>query len=167
MAKLLTVLVDEDCGICTRAGRWLARHEGLLVESIGSAAGAHLLRDLTPTERYAAVHAVDGDGRRSSGGAALQLIARRLPGGRGPASLAARLPRLTEAAYGLVVRNRKARSRLAGLDACAPGLPVDSSAHRRHEPAPSCHTIAASAPRGGLAPPQGGERRRGEVGVDP
>jgi predicted DCC family thiol-disulfide oxidoreductase YuxK len=146
MAKLLTVLVDEDCGICTRAGRWLARHEGLLVES---------------------GHAVDGDGRRSSGGAALQLIARRLPGGRGPASLAARLPRLTEAAYGLVVRNRKARSRLAGLDACAPGLPVDSSAHRRHEPAPSCHTIAASAPRGGLAPPQGGERRRGEVGVDP
>jgi len=132
MAKPLTVLVDEDCGICTRAGRWLARHEGLLVESIGSETGAHLLRDLTPAERYAAVHAVDGDGRRSSGGAALQLIARRLPGGRGPAALAARLPRLTEAAYGLVVRNRKALSRLAGLDACAPGPPADSSAHRRH-----------------------------------
>jgi predicted DCC family thiol-disulfide oxidoreductase YuxK len=132
MARPLTVLVDEDCGVCTRTGRWLARHEGLLVESIGSATGARLLRDLTPAERYAAVHAVDGDGRRSSGGAALQLIVRRLPGGRGPAALAARLPRLTDAAYGLVVRNRRALSRLVGLDPRAPGLPVDSSTHRRH-----------------------------------
>jgi hypothetical protein len=64
MAEPLTVLVDEYCVICTRAGRWLARRDGIVVEAIGSAAGAQLLRDLTPGERYASVHAVDAVGRR-------------------------------------------------------------------------------------------------------
>jgi predicted DCC family thiol-disulfide oxidoreductase YuxK len=96
----LTVLYDETCRACTALARWL-QHRGrdVAVAPIGSAQGARLLRDLTPAERYATVHAVDARGRRRSGGAAVPPVLRSLPGGAGPGALAAALPRVTDAAY--------------------------------------------------------------------
>ena len=121
MAARLTVLIDEDCGICTQLGAWLGRRDGITVDTIGSSTGARLLRDLPPSARYAAVHVVDEQGRRFSAGAALPLVLSRLPAGRGPAALAAALPQATERAYQLVARHRSVLSRLAGLQACSVG----------------------------------------------
>ena len=109
----LTVLYDEGCGFCTALATRLARiSRGVAVEPIGSATGERLLADLEPEERYAAVHVVDGEGRRRSAGAAVPPLLARLPGGRLPAALAARFPRLTEAGYRLVARNRGVLSRV-------------------------------------------------------
>lgn len=110
---MLTVLYDEGCGFCTAlAGRLARIGRDLVVEPIGSPVGQRLLADLGPEERYAAVHVVDASGRRSSAGAAVPLVLARLPGGRLPAAVAARTPRLTEAGYRLIARNRGAISRL-------------------------------------------------------
>jgi predicted DCC family thiol-disulfide oxidoreductase YuxK len=111
----LTVLYDEGCGFCTRLASWLARRPGNEAEPIGSETGSLLLRDLTPRERYAAVHVVDPRGRRRSGGAALPLLLRTLPGGSLPAAAATAFPALTERAYDLVARNRLLVSKLVGL----------------------------------------------------
>jgi predicted DCC family thiol-disulfide oxidoreductase YuxK len=112
----LTVLYDEGCGFCTTLAARLARHgRDLVVEPIGSPAGDRFLADLGQEERYAAVHVVDPDGRRQSGGAAVPPVLARLPGGRLPAAFAARLPRLTDAGYELVARNRATLSRLTRL----------------------------------------------------
>jgi predicted DCC family thiol-disulfide oxidoreductase YuxK len=111
----VTVLYDEGCAFCTALARWLAGRPGLRTAPIGSPEGALLLRDLTPAERYDAVHVVDERGRRRTGGAALPPVLRRLPGGRLPAALLAALPGPTELAYRLVARNRSAVSRVARL----------------------------------------------------
>ena len=109
-----TVLYDEACGMCTALAQWLAeRTEGdLAVAAIGSPTGDSLLRDLTPGERYARVHVVDGTGRRFSGGAAVPLVVAALPHGRPVAWLARRLPSATALGYGLVARHRGTISRL-------------------------------------------------------
>jgi predicted DCC family thiol-disulfide oxidoreductase YuxK len=131
MAEPLTVLVDEGCGICTRIGAWLARRSGVEVSTIGTARGALLLRDLSTEERYASVHVVDQAGRRFSAGAALPLLLRIVPAGRGAAIPATLLPELTERAYGFVARNRRTLSRVAGLGACAAHEPDDEATPSR------------------------------------
>jgi predicted DCC family thiol-disulfide oxidoreductase YuxK len=129
MAEPLTVLVDEGCGICTRIGAWLARRDGIEVSTIGAARGARLLRDLSSEERYASLHVVDQAGRRFSAGAALPLLLRRVPAGRGAAVLATHLPEMTERAYCLVARNRRTLSRIAGL--CVARDAVDEASQNR------------------------------------
>jgi predicted DCC family thiol-disulfide oxidoreductase YuxK len=110
---VLTVLYDERCGFCTAVARWLARFgRELDVAPIGSPAGERLLGDLAPADRYAAVHAVDETGRRSTGGAAVPPVLARLPGGRLPARAAAAVPGATERGYALVARHRGTLSRL-------------------------------------------------------
>jgi predicted DCC family thiol-disulfide oxidoreductase YuxK len=111
----LTVLYDEGCGFCTRVALRLARSPRLAIAPIGSPLGSVLLRDLTSEERYAAVHVVDEVGRRSSGGAALALLARAFRGGAPLAAALDALPGATERAYGLVARNRGLVSRLTRL----------------------------------------------------
>ena len=62
-----TVLYDEGCAFCARLTARLARLDGVEV-AIGSAAGVRAaLRDLSPAQRYAALHIVDAEGRRRSG----------------------------------------------------------------------------------------------------
>ena len=111
----LTVLYDEGCGFCTRVAHRLERSGRFDVAPIGSLLGSVLLRDLDPTERYAAAHVVDTLGRRSSGGAVLAPIARAFRLGALPAAAFDAFPRATERAYGLVARNRGLVSRVTRL----------------------------------------------------
>jgi len=108
----VTVLYDEGCTICTRLAARLARHDGVHAVPIGSVDGDLELRDLTATGRYAAFHAVDSRGRRRTGGAAVPLVLRALPGGAVPAALAAAFPQCTELAYRLAAGQRGRLSRL-------------------------------------------------------
>jgi predicted DCC family thiol-disulfide oxidoreductase YuxK len=111
----LTVLYDEGCGFCAGLAARLRRLDGIDAAAIGSATGASLLRDLAPAARYAEFHVVDRLGRRSSGGAALPLLARRLHGGRATARVLAAFPRLTSRGYGLAARHRALLGRVTGI----------------------------------------------------
>lgn len=107
----VTVLYDERCPLCARLTGPLGAVEGVSVAPIGSERGAQLLGDLTPAERYAALHVVDADGRRRSGADGLPPLLRRLRGGRFPAWLVERFPAAAALLYGLVARNRMRLSR--------------------------------------------------------
>jgi predicted DCC family thiol-disulfide oxidoreductase YuxK len=115
-----TVIYDADCGFCKfslalllswdrpRKGR--GRREpgarALRPLPLGAAEADRLLADLTPAQRDASWHLVDESGRRNSAGAALAPVLALLPGGRGPAALVARMPRVTERGYRWVVDHR-------------------------------------------------------------
>ena len=133
----MTVLYDEACGVCTALAGWLARHgDGLVVAAIGSELGELLLRDLTPAERYASVHAIDGAGRRRSGGAAVPVALDAVPFARPAAWLARRLPRATELAYCAFARHRGVVSQLFRI----------SRARRRAMDPPQSRAPARGAP---------------------
>jgi predicted DCC family thiol-disulfide oxidoreductase YuxK len=108
----LTVLYDEGCPLCVRLTGPLGSDGSVAVAAIGSETGARLLHDLTPEERYASVHVVDGDGRRRSGAEALPPMLRRVRGGRPLAWLVERSPRVAAVGYDLAARNRARLSRL-------------------------------------------------------
>ena len=108
------VLYDEDCGFC----RWTLakllawdRRGALRPVAIRSREGERLLAGMAPERRLASWHLVQ-EGRRWSAGAAFAPLFSLLPGGRAPAWLAARAPRLSEAGYALVARNRGILGRL-------------------------------------------------------
>jgi predicted DCC family thiol-disulfide oxidoreductase YuxK len=115
MAETL-VLYDEDCGICAALAERLMTRQ-IDVAPIGSSLGRHWLRDLSPTDRYAAFHAVDADGRRRSGGDAVPLVIDALDR-RAIARLARAFPGVTGAAYRAVASRRGTLSRLVGTPAC-------------------------------------------------
>jgi len=114
----VTVLYDDECGICTRLAAWLEVRPGMSVAPIDSGVGAVLLRDLSPAERIASVHVIEASGRRSSGGAALAPLLRRLPLGRFTATALEALPVASERLYRLVARHRRALSCLTRLGPC-------------------------------------------------
>jgi predicted DCC family thiol-disulfide oxidoreductase YuxK len=111
----LTLLYDEGCPFCVWAAGPFRSVDGVVVEAIGSERGADLLADLTPEQRYAAVHLVDDSGRRRSGAAALPPLLRRLRGGRPLAWLVERFPRTSAWGYGVVSRHRGGLARLLRL----------------------------------------------------
>jgi predicted DCC family thiol-disulfide oxidoreductase YuxK len=121
------VLYDRDCGFCRwgidRLLRLDRRHE-LEAVPIQRAEGGELLSSMTPDERLESWHVRSPGGRIWSGGEAVPVILRLLPGGKGPASAAARFPRTVARLYRFVSRNRSALGRLVGAKACA----VDPSA---------------------------------------
>ncbi|HEX6695511.1 MAG TPA: DCC1-like thiol-disulfide oxidoreductase family protein [Solirubrobacteraceae bacterium] len=111
----VTVLYDLDCGFCRWSiGRLLAwdRVGRLRPLPIQSAEGQRLLADLTPEARLATAHAIDGAGRRTSGGDALAPIAAVLPGGAPLAALGRRAPALARAGYRAVAGRRSLFGRL-------------------------------------------------------
>jgi predicted DCC family thiol-disulfide oxidoreductase YuxK len=111
----VTVLYDLDCGFCRWSiGRLLAwdRAGRLRPLAIQSAEGQRLLADLTPQARLATAHAIDGAGRRTSGGDALAPIAAVLPGGAPLAALGRRAPALARAGYRAVAGRRSVLGRL-------------------------------------------------------
>lgn len=112
----MIVLYDEGCGFCTRVAQRLSRRPGIRVEAIGSPAGSLLLRDLTVTERYASLHAVDRLGRRHSGGAALPAVLRKVRYGRPLAVLCELLPGVAEALYRSAARHRGVLSAVTRRD---------------------------------------------------
>jgi predicted DCC family thiol-disulfide oxidoreductase YuxK len=114
-ANAWTVLYDSDCGFC----RWslaqllrLDRRRMLRPIPLGTEEADALLADLAPQERAASWHLVSPDGRRVSAGAAAAPLLRVLPGGRVPAAVLARAPRLTERGYRWVADHRSQLSRL-------------------------------------------------------
>ncbi len=111
----VTVLYDHDCGFCRWClGRLLAwdRAGRLRPLAIQSDEGAALLAELAPAQRLASAHAIDADGRRTSGGDALAPVAAVLPGGAPLAALARRAPGLARAGYRLVAGRRSLLGRL-------------------------------------------------------
>jgi predicted DCC family thiol-disulfide oxidoreductase YuxK len=129
----LTVLYDDDCGICQRSARLIRLldhgHRLDLVplqsrQSVDTPALDVLLGSL---------HAVDEGDHWSVGAEAVVEIARRIPILR-PIYLLKRVPGamvLVRAAYGLVARNRLRLSRALGMDACQSGNEGEGSHVRR------------------------------------
>jgi predicted DCC family thiol-disulfide oxidoreductase YuxK len=121
------VLYDEDCGFCRwgvdRVLRLDRRHE-LEAVPIRSENGAELLPSMTLDERLESWHVRSPDGRLWSGGQAVPIVLRLLPGGKVLAPVAARFPRTVDRLYRFVARNRSMLGRLVGAKACA----VDPSA---------------------------------------
>jgi predicted DCC family thiol-disulfide oxidoreductase YuxK len=110
------VLYDGDCGFCRRSVDWALRRDRdgrLTATPIQSPAGERLLADLTPEQRLRAVHVIDDEGRRSSGGAAVREVLNVLPSSRALARVVSVSPRLTELGYRVVAGNRALFGRLA------------------------------------------------------
>lgn len=108
------VLYDGDCGFC----KWLLagllrfdRAGRLRPIALQRPEAGVLLADLDPAERMASMHLVAPDGTRTSGGSALPILFRLLSGGRLPAAVLARFPRLTSAGYQWVATHRIGISR--------------------------------------------------------
>jgi predicted DCC family thiol-disulfide oxidoreductase YuxK len=118
----LTLLYDEDCGFCRwsaeRLRRW-DRRGSLRFVPIQSAPGLSALSSLGPDARLDSWHVVGADGRLWSGGDAIPVLLRSLPGGTPIAVLAAAAPGPTDAAYRWVATQRGRLGRLLGQRACA------------------------------------------------
>jgi predicted DCC family thiol-disulfide oxidoreductase YuxK len=111
----VTVLYDLDCGFCRwSVGRLLAwdRSRRLRPVAIQSAEGRRLLAGLTPEQQLASAHAIDANGRLTSGGDAIAPIAAVLPGGTPIAALARRAPGPARAGYTAVAGRRSLFGRL-------------------------------------------------------
>jgi predicted DCC family thiol-disulfide oxidoreductase YuxK len=115
-----TVLYDADCGFCNWALSALLRWDRggrLRPVALGRPEADRLLHDLTPDERTASWHLISPTGERRSGGAALPPLLRTLPGGRVPAAVFGRAPRLTDRGYRWVAEHRAELSRWLPSDA--------------------------------------------------
>ena len=111
------VLYDAECGFCRRSLSVLLRWDRgghLRPVALHDPAAEGLLGDMAPDERMASWHLIGPDGRRWSAGAALVPLLRLLPGGRAPAAVFARFPRLTDRGYRWVAGHRSQLSRLLG-----------------------------------------------------
>jgi predicted DCC family thiol-disulfide oxidoreductase YuxK len=109
-----TVLYDGDCGFCKWLLAGLLRFDGarrLRPLALQRPEAGALLADLDPVERMESMHLVAPEGTRTSAGEALPSLLRQLRGGRLPAALFARFPRLTSAGYSWVAANRIGISR--------------------------------------------------------
>ena len=125
----LTVLFDEECGLCRwsagKLRRW-ACDGTLRFVGIRSPEGGRILRDVDAGTRLASWHVAADNGAVWSAGAAVPLLARRLRGGAAIAWLAETVPETTERLYGWVTTHRMQIGRLLGEQACA----VNASAQR-------------------------------------
>lgn len=108
------VLYDGDCGFC----KWLLagllrfdRAERLRPIALQRPEAEALLADLDPGRRMESMHVVAPDGTRASAGEALPALLGLLRGGRAPAAVLARFPRLTSAGYRWVATHRIGISR--------------------------------------------------------
>ena len=107
------VLYDADCSFCkwtlSVLLRWdrAARLEPVALQRPEA---ADLLKELTPAERMASWHLISPSGERRSRGDALSPLLRALPGGRLPAAVFARFPRLTGRGYRWVAEHRSTLS---------------------------------------------------------
>ena len=84
----------------------LDRERRLHPVALGTAEADRLLADLTEEVRWASWHLVSPAGDRFSAGEGLPPLLRLLPGGRGPAALAAAVQPVTNAAYRWVAEHR-------------------------------------------------------------
>ena len=111
------VFYDGECGFCRRSLSVLLRWDRrgrLRPVALQEPAADGPLADLPPGQRMESWHLIAPDGRRWSGGGALPPLLRLLPGGRIPAAVFARFPRLTDRGYRWVADHRSQLSRLLG-----------------------------------------------------
>jgi predicted DCC family thiol-disulfide oxidoreductase YuxK len=118
----LTVLYDADCGVCRHTARTLRALDARGRLRFAPLQGFTPASDADPDldQLLARLHVRDAEGRWSSGGGAMLRIAEMIPL-LFPLAVIARLPgaeRVTEAAYEVVARNRRALSGWLRLDAC-------------------------------------------------
>jgi acetyl esterase len=106
------VIYDADCGFCRWSLAVLLSVAPARPLKLGTAEADELLADLSVEERIASWHLVDDSGTRTSAGTALAPALALAPGGRIPASLLARMPRLTERGYRWVADHRGRIGRL-------------------------------------------------------
>jgi predicted DCC family thiol-disulfide oxidoreductase YuxK len=108
-ARTLIVLYDSDCGFCkvmlAVLLRW-DRARRLTPLPIQSAVGEELLYAMTPSERLASWHLIDGGGVVRSAGAGLPVVFAALPGGAAIARVASQLPNATSRLYEWVAAHR-------------------------------------------------------------
>jgi predicted DCC family thiol-disulfide oxidoreductase YuxK len=107
--RTLIVLYDSDCGFCKvmlavllswdRAGR-------LTPLPIQSSGGEELLSGMTPSDRLASWHLIDGAGAVRSAGDGIATVFAALPGGSAIARLASQFPVTTSRAYEWVAAHR-------------------------------------------------------------
>jgi predicted DCC family thiol-disulfide oxidoreductase YuxK len=119
--RAVPVLFDDDCGFCRWSAdriRRLDQGGALTFVPIQSDIGSDLLRAVPPGLRLTAMHAVTADGRVWSGGEAVRVMLRELPGGVIASTLAATFPGLTDRLYRLIARNRDRLGTWLGQDAC-------------------------------------------------
>jgi predicted DCC family thiol-disulfide oxidoreductase YuxK len=125
----VTVLFDEDCGVCRWSARQLQKWDrsGVLrFAGIRSAEGDRLLGGMDPDVRLASWHVAAGNGAVWSGGFAIPVLARRLRGGAPLARLAEAFPTATDRLYVWIAAHRSVLGTLLGARACA----VEPMAHR-------------------------------------
>jgi predicted DCC family thiol-disulfide oxidoreductase YuxK len=117
---IVTVAYDEDCGAC----RWFADNLRKLDVShnlnfVPIQLADRQLLPVPKEERLSAMHAITSDGRVYTGGAAVPVIARELPGGAILSAVAGASPSLTDRVYRAAAARRTQIGRLLGADACA------------------------------------------------
>lgn len=124
------VLYDGECGLC----KWLLagllrfdRAGRLRPVALQRPEAEALLDDLDPAEWMASMHVVSPEGWRSSGGEALPSLLRLLRGGRLPAAVLERFPRLADAGYRWVAAHR------IGISRFVPGPAKRRAAERVRE----------------------------------
>ena len=108
------LVYDDDCGLCRRAARFVARRavEQLELVPFSALPRAGILEQLGQRELWASAHFVSSDGVEYHGGESVTRAARLLPGGGAVAVLDRPLLRgLREIGYRLVAwqRDRIAR----------------------------------------------------------
>jgi predicted DCC family thiol-disulfide oxidoreductase YuxK len=114
MSEVTIVLYDGDCGLCKWLLAWLLRFDRagrLQPIALQRPEAEALLADLDPAERMASMHLVSPGGMRASAGDALPPLLRLLSGGRLPAAVLERFPRLADAGYRWVAAHRIGISR--------------------------------------------------------
>ena len=110
----MIVLWDRDCGFCAFMLSLLLRADTRKVlrpAVIQGPEGDKWLAKMAPEQRLATFHAVDDDGRVTSGGDALTEILRELPPARPLAGVTGRMPGVTDRAYMWVAANRRLLSK--------------------------------------------------------
>jgi predicted DCC family thiol-disulfide oxidoreductase YuxK len=118
----MTVLFDEDCGLCRWSADQLRRWDTvgtLSFAGIRSATGDRLLAGMDMATRLASWHVVASNGAVWSAGAAVPVVARRLRGGAPLGWLAEAFPGTTERVYRWITAHRPEIARLLGEHACA------------------------------------------------
>jgi predicted DCC family thiol-disulfide oxidoreductase YuxK len=116
------VLYDADCGFCTWVvDRIAARVDARAIEIVplqSERADDLLAGRVDDVAKWESWHFVEPGGGLYSGGAAVPRVLRYVRGGRAAGRIAARFPRATTAAYGLVARNRDRLGRIVRADRC-------------------------------------------------
>jgi predicted DCC family thiol-disulfide oxidoreductase YuxK len=122
----VTLLFDGECGLCSRTGRWVLRHdvEGRVrLVPLASAEGADWLHQLAQAAPDGArvpdsVILIAGDRVHFQSDAVVELLA-LLPGWRRTGRLLGRVPRpLRELGYRLVARLRRRRKDRIRVSSC-------------------------------------------------